>query len=135
VQLKPTIAALLTVVLLSGCSRQPSEEPVAHPSSLGEKIWTRSDYDIVAREVREFNDHSGNYVVVTPNRADWIGCSAPQTAIPVFNRSAMLAAQDLARAAALLLLEGVWPALSSASDPSRQSYQRQFLATTSRDVT
>jgi hypothetical protein len=32
--------------------------------------WLRSDYDIVGREVKEFDDHSGTYVVVTIKYGD-----------------------------------------------------------------
>jgi len=32
--------------------------------------WLRSGYNIVGRELKEFNDHSGKYVVVTINYGD-----------------------------------------------------------------
>jgi hypothetical protein len=43
---------------------------VTHPSSIGGNTWLRSDYDIVGREVKEFEDHSGKYVVLTIKHGD-----------------------------------------------------------------
>jgi hypothetical protein len=73
VSLKSIASALLGVALLTGCNRQPSEERVTHPESMAGGTWLRSEYHIVGREVKEFDDHSGNYVVVTIKYGDkWI---------------------------------------------------------------
>jgi hypothetical protein len=58
------------MTVLAGCSQQPSEERVAHPSSIGGTTWLRSDYDIVGREMKEFDDHSGKYIMVTIKHGD-----------------------------------------------------------------
>jgi hypothetical protein len=57
VSLKPTVVVLLGMTVLAGCSQQPSEE-------------LRSDYDIVGREMKEFDDHSGKYIMVTIKYGD-----------------------------------------------------------------
>jgi len=62
--------ALLAVLSLLGCSSEPLEESVSHPSSMIGATWLRSDYDIVGRESKEYSDHSGQYVVLTIRHGD-----------------------------------------------------------------
>ena len=98
--LKPVIVVLLGIAFLAGCSRQPPEEKVSHQNALRSGQWLRSDYDIVGREVKEFNDHSGEYVVLTIKHGDkritaecgvtWrstIGEEFPSTPVPYDNCS------------------------------------------------
>jgi hypothetical protein len=64
VPIKPITMCLLCA-MLSGCSQEPSEEAVLHLAALRGGTWLRSDFDIVGREVREYSDHSGTYIVLT----------------------------------------------------------------------
>ena len=68
--LKPNVAVLLGVILLAGCSRQPSEQKVNHPESMAGGTWLRSSYEIIGREVKEYDDHSGKYVELTIRYGD-----------------------------------------------------------------
>jgi hypothetical protein len=66
-----TVFFSLGIVLLSGCTRQPSDQTVTHETAApGSGPWLRSDFDIVGRVVKEFNDHSGDYVVLTIKHGD-----------------------------------------------------------------
>ncbi len=101
VPLKTAIAVLLGIALFAGCTRPPSEEKVSHQNTLGSgSQWLRSDYDIVGREVKEFNDRSGKYVLLTIKHGDkritaqcgvtWrstIGEEFPSTQVPYDNCS------------------------------------------------
>jgi hypothetical protein len=62
---KPFIVMLLGAALLVGCRRQPSEEKVYHRNPLSSDQWLRSEYEIVGRETKEFDDHSGDYLLLT----------------------------------------------------------------------
>jgi hypothetical protein len=59
------LITLCLLCILLGCSGEPPEETVSHPSSTANDPWLRSDYNIVAREVKEYDDHSGSYIVLT----------------------------------------------------------------------
>ncbi|HZS26494.1 MAG TPA: hypothetical protein VFB76_04630 [Candidatus Angelobacter sp.] len=52
-------------ILACGCNSEPSEVPVTHPDAISKEQWLRSNYEIVGREVKEFDDHSGTYIVLT----------------------------------------------------------------------
>lgn len=64
------IIALISLLLLVGCERQPTEEKVTHPSAISGATWLRSEYKVLGREVKEYSDHSGNYVVLTIQYGD-----------------------------------------------------------------
>src|SRR5215831_13489972 len=70
IKLRCVWAGVFCLFFLAGCSRQPHEEVVSHPSSLAGGTWLRSEYNIVARDVKEYPDHSGEYVVVTLRYGD-----------------------------------------------------------------
>ena len=51
-------------MLLAGCERQPAEDKVTHPDSHGGP-YLRSEYKVVGRELKEYDDYSGKYVMLT----------------------------------------------------------------------
>jgi len=70
VLLKST-AAILTIMLLIGCSRQPSEKHVKHLGAVTSGAdWLRSTFSVVGREVKQYDDHSGHYIVLTLKHGD-----------------------------------------------------------------
>jgi hypothetical protein len=59
------VATLVSLTLLVACESQPPEEKVTHPTSMTGVPWLRSEYKVVGREVKEYDNHSGTYVVLT----------------------------------------------------------------------
>src|SRR5438094_9357176 len=94
----PNLIFCLCIALLAGCSRLPSEEKVSHQNAVGSGQWLRSDYEIIQRELKEFDDHSGKYILLTIRHGNklitaecgvtwrsFIGEEFPSTQVPYDN--------------------------------------------------
>ena len=64
------VPVLLAIVLLPSCRSEPTEEKVSHPSAITNSTWLRSDYNVIGRELKEFDDHSGSYILITLTHGD-----------------------------------------------------------------
>ena len=65
------IATLISLMLLAGCERQPAEDKVTHLDSHGGP-YLRSEYKVVGRELKEYDDYSGKYVMLTIKHGDML---------------------------------------------------------------
>jgi hypothetical protein len=66
-----SVAILLNVMLLVGCTSQPTEKHVTHPGAVtGGADWVRSTFSVIGREVKQYDDHSGHYIVLTLKNGD-----------------------------------------------------------------